>query len=117
MALLNNAALKAGCRINVLLRLSSGNQFGMDEKTLKELLGRREDYTKVRVRGLQFFSGTQKTSLKKHRKELALLDDFVDEVFAQTGDSNKRNNLITGVFQTFSSFLEGFLNKNTNTGN
>lgn len=81
MALLNKAALKAGCRINVLLRLSSGNQFGMDEKTLKELLGRREDYTKVRVRGLQFFSGTQKKS-RRISQEIAAADELLTALHA-----------------------------------
>lgn len=45
-------------RLKVLLRLSSGNQFGMDESTLAEILQR--DGLPLSVVGIQYYSGTQK---------------------------------------------------------
>ena len=55
------------------------------EKQPSQAAGQPDEEKLLVLAGIQFFSGTQKTSLKKHRKELALLDDFVDEVFVQTG--------------------------------
>ena len=54
--------------INVLLRLTSGNQFGMEEQEIVQLVQEREEYPLVCIRGIQFFSGTQKTSLKRLRR-------------------------------------------------
>ena len=73
--------------VRVLLRLTSGNQFGMSEPELMELLHRIEqnrDQSLIMLAGIQFFSGTQKTSLKKHRRELALLDDLLDRIREET---------------------------------
>lgn len=63
--------------INVLLRLTSGNQFGMEEQEIVQLVQEREEYPLVCIRGIQFFSGTQKTSLKRLRRELEAVDTFV----------------------------------------
>ena len=63
--------------INVLLRLTSGNQFGMEKQEIVQLVQEREEYPLVCIRGIQFFSGTQKTSLKRLRRELEAVDTFV----------------------------------------
>ena len=63
--------------INVLLRLTSGNQFGMEEQEIVQLVQEREEYPLVCIRGIQFFYGTQKTSLKRLRRELEAVDTFV----------------------------------------
>ncbi len=63
--------------INVLLRLTSGNQFGMEEQEIVQLVQEREEYPLICIRGIQFFSGTQKTSLKRLRRELEAVDTFV----------------------------------------
>ncbi len=54
--------------LRLLLRLSSGAQFGMEEAEVETIL--KEQDPSVEICGLQFFSGTQKTSLKKMRREL-----------------------------------------------
>lgn len=73
------SGLAEQCRkpINVLLRLTSGNQFGMEEQEIVQLVQEREEYPLVCIRGIQFFSGTQKTSLKRLRRELEAVDTFV----------------------------------------
>lgn len=65
--------------VQVLLRLTSGNQFGMDEMLIREIIakGTQEFIT---IEGIQFFSGTQKKSLTKLEKELNLLDAFCREL-------------------------------------
>ena len=83
--------------VRLLLRLTSGSQFGMDGEDMLSLLKRCRDELSVSTRdgsgpeplltiaGIQFFSGTQKTSLKKHRREFALIDDFIDRIREETG--------------------------------
>ncbi len=64
-------------RIPVLLRLTSGNQFGLDEYTLAELIDKyKKDYW-IDIIGIQYFSGTQKNSIKKLAREIFRLDDYL----------------------------------------
>lgn len=60
--------------LHVYLRLTSGNQFGMDEKMICQLIKESEKYPFLKVRGIHYFSGTQKRSPDKIRKEINYLD-------------------------------------------
>lgn len=62
--------------VQVYLRLTSGNQFGMDEEIVKKMIRDREEYPLIRIEGIHYFSGTQKRKLEKLGKELAYLDQF-----------------------------------------
>ncbi|MCR5006661.1 MAG: alanine racemase [Clostridiales bacterium] len=66
--LLTQLARTYGRKLKLLPRLSSGMQFGMDEKEITGILEAPDP--EVEICGLQFFSGTQKTSLKKMRREM-----------------------------------------------
>lgn len=62
-------------RLKVLLRLSSGNQFGMDETTLEQVLSMIQADNVMDITGIHYYSGTQ----KKHQKienELQMLDTY-----------------------------------------
>lgn len=76
--LLLESAKKAGRKIPVLLRLTSGNQFGLDEADLEKLIAEYKDSEYIDICGIQFFSGTQKTSLKKLQREISHVDAFLD---------------------------------------
>ena len=78
--LLECCAQSAGRQIPLLLRLSSGNQFGMDAAILEGLVMRCKDNPAVEFCGIQYFSGTQKTSAKRIGRELAYLDTFIAEI-------------------------------------
>lgn len=67
---LRDLAGRQGRQITVLLRLTSGNQFGMDQEVIEEIIRDADVYPQLEIRGIQFFSGTQKTSLKRTEKEL-----------------------------------------------
>lgn len=73
-ALLSRLAKENGRQISVLLRLTNGSQFGMNEEDIFALVRQTENDSPLRILGLQFFSGTQKQSVKKLRRELAALD-------------------------------------------
>lgn len=84
--LLNEAALRRGRVYPVLLRLTAGSQFGMDESDLLDAIRHRERYPGLRLTGIHYFSGTQRAKLDKdQRKELAMLDGFMDSLAREDG--------------------------------
>ncbi|SCP98229.1 alanine racemase [Anaerobium acetethylicum] len=64
----------------VLIRLTSGNQFGIDEKAVCSMLERWDTYPYLEFRGIQFYSGTQKKNAALMEKELKHLDAFCAEL-------------------------------------
>lgn len=78
--LLKGLTLKYQKNIKVLLRLTSGNQFGMDKdiihKIFKDIKAGNCPY--FEVRGLEFFSTTQKRSIKRLTKELNEVVEFLN---------------------------------------
>lgn len=65
--------------IQVLLRLTSGNQFGMSEEEIEEIIKNREKYPYLKIVGLEYFSGTQKSE-RKIVRELEYLDSFIQKM-------------------------------------
>ena len=72
-------------RIDILLRLTSGNQFGMDEGEIENIIKKYRDDLYVNLKGLQYFSGTQKTSLKKLSREIKYADAFIEKIKIKYG--------------------------------
>ncbi|MBO4857144.1 MAG: alanine racemase [Treponema sp.] len=69
---------------NVILRLSSGNQFGMSPEDLYECAEKLKLYENVKIRGIHFFSGTQK-KLSKITDEITFIQNFCDDFKTKTG--------------------------------
>lgn len=81
--LLNQAAAARGEVYPVLLRLTAGSQFGMDERDLIDAIAHRADYPGLRFEGIHYFSGTQRAKLDKdQRRELVMLGEFMDRLKA-----------------------------------
>ncbi len=76
--LLIQMANKYNRHITVMPRLTSGNQFGMTKDEVKTIIKEVMDMPNVSLAGIQFFSGTQKNSLKKLKRELTKLDEFIE---------------------------------------
>jgi len=74
--IIENCAKQLDLTVNVLLRLSIGNQFGMSENVIKQIIADRNNTPNVKIYGIQFFPGTQKKSTNKFQKELGMLDEF-----------------------------------------
>lgn len=66
-----------GKRLRVLLRLTNDSQFGMNESDIEDIIRQKGQNPNISLVGIQFFSGTQKTSLKKLKRELEMLDAFL----------------------------------------
>lgn len=74
--LLKKLATKYNITIHVCLRLSCGNQFGMDETDLFKIIETRQDYP-FDISGIQYYSGTQKKT-EKIVSEIKKLKDFIN---------------------------------------
>lgn len=83
--LLNEQAIAAQTRLRVLLRVTSGNQFGLDEALLRQIIAERERYPGVEIIGLQHFSGTQRRRLSRYEEELRYVDDLIASLEADHG--------------------------------
>ena len=83
--LLKNWSMEHRQEIFVFPRLTSGNQFGMDQKTIEKLIENRQEYPFLKIRGIHYFSGTQKRSVSKIQKELEKLDVFLGELKERYG--------------------------------
>lgn len=95
--LINSAAKEANKKVNVLLRLSSGNQFGIDKETFISVVNNRKSFENIEITGLHYFSGTQKKKTEKIRKELDKIDVFLQELKCTTGFEIKNVEYGTGL--------------------
>ena len=77
--MIHNISLNSGKKADVLLRLTSGNQFGMDEYEIYDIIDNFRNDRYVKIKGIQYFSGTQKNSLKKIGRELDYIDEFIEK--------------------------------------
>lgn len=62
--------------IRVLLRLTNGSQFGMNEADIEQLIADREQYPFVHILGIQYFTGTQKKKSDHIIEELEYTGSF-----------------------------------------
>lgn len=85
LGLINAAAIAAGKRVRVALRLTSGNQFGMDSEALKRAAAERGSYEGVDIVAIHYYSGTQKKKLAVVEKELAELEELADTLEERFG--------------------------------
>lgn len=82
---LNEYAAQAGRTVPVLLRLTSDNQFGIDEPELRELVKNRAHYPNVEMIGLHYFSGTQKKRVTLLGREMEKLEQLLCDIEAESG--------------------------------
>lgn len=74
--LLEKKAMMENTRLRVLIRLSSANQFGVDREELLNIIAKYKDSNRIHIIGLQYYSKTQKKSLKVLENELEMLDEL-----------------------------------------
>lgn len=61
-------------KTDILLRISSGNQFGMDSDLVIDILNQQDRFPFLRFKGIHYYSGTQKRQMKEIEKDIALLE-------------------------------------------
>lgn len=75
--LLKMLAEKHGRKINVFVRVTSKNQFGVSEKDLFDIITDNKGSDFLNIIGIQYFSSTQRTSLKKFKRDFEYLNDLI----------------------------------------
>lgn len=88
LKLITEAAEKTGKNVKVLLRLSSGNQFGISFEDLKTAINEASCCSLVDIIGLHYYSGTAK-NLKGVEKDIARLQDALESLREASGFSCK----------------------------
>lgn len=83
-------------RIKLLLRLTNDSQFGMDESDIEKIIRERQQQEYVDILGIQYFSGTQKSSVKKYKREITYLDQFLQKLKQEYGYEAKELEYGTG---------------------
>ena len=82
--LLKELSTKYNRKINLLLILTSGNQFGITDEELKSII-KNNDSDLITISGIEYFSGTQKSSIKKVNKEVDKLLELVSDIEENLG--------------------------------
>lgn len=98
---LQRIAGELGLTIDVLLRVTSGNQFGVDEEDIRKIISRRQEYTALHILGLQFYSGTQKKNLSQMERELQSLDAFLGDLKKDYGYQAEELEYGPGLFAPY----------------
>ncbi len=84
-ALLKSLAHEFDTIVPALFRITSGNQFGMDAALAKRLIVESRGDAHIDFRGIQFFSGTQKSSPSRIVRELSKVDALIDTIREECG--------------------------------
>lgn len=87
-------------QIKVLIRLSSGNQFGMDKECFEKVLLQAVADANMTLEGIHYYSGTQKKP-KKVEKELALLQEYAVHIKETYGVTLKELEYGPGLSVTY----------------
>ena len=82
---INQVACEKGLVVDVLLRLNSGSQFGMSREDLLWVVDHRQQFPGINLVGLHYFVYTQRKKLKRQRKELEMLVEFMGLLKTQHG--------------------------------
>ena len=83
--LVSRCAEELDRHVEILLRVTSGNQFGMSEEDARQLIRERDKYPYVNIRGLQYFTGTQKKVIKKIAAEVEYIEELIRRLEEEEG--------------------------------
>ncbi|MGF0032206.1 alanine racemase [Bariatricus sp. SGI.154] len=89
MELVGRIAKEAGEDVHVLLRLSCGNQFGMEEEEIIRIIGDYRRDNNITIEGLHYYSGTQKKNSSEIAAEFEQLDHRIGKIERESGYSIK----------------------------
>ncbi len=82
---IEKAAADRGITVPVLMRLTSDNQFGMDEELIVTIAKDHEKYPHIEFKGLHYFSGTLKKRPTLIGRELDKMDALAQRIRAEAG--------------------------------
>ena len=94
---ISTAASERGITAEVLIRLSCESQFGMDKSDVFDVIARRDSVLGTDIKGIHYFTGTQKTRPKEIIKEVSRLTGLLDELESTLGYRAERVEYGTGL--------------------
>ena len=94
---ISSEASKRGITVDVLVRLSCESQFGMDKSDVFKVIAQRDSYPGIRITGIHYFTGTQKTRPKEIIKEMTRLGKILDRLEEELGYVPERIEYGTGL--------------------
>ena len=74
-----------GKKAEVILRLTSGNQFGIDPDEIIDIILNKEKYKAIDFIGLHYYSGTQKKNASVIEKDIRRFEEFIERLEAECG--------------------------------
>lgn len=101
VSLLEQAAALRGVTLSVLLRLTAGTQFGMDESDLRAAIARRSETPHLLLEGIHYFAGTQRKKLAEQRRELEALAGLCDALMADYGFAVRKLEYGPGLYYPY----------------
>ena len=85
LELINSCADECGIKVKVLIRVTSGNQFGINERQVYEIADRKDELKGIIIEGIQCYSGTQKKKLSQIEAEVVWLQAIAHTCEAEHG--------------------------------
>lgn len=67
-------------KINILIRLTNGNQFGVSKEDFIKIIEFNKNNEYIKISGIEYFTGTQKLSIKKINNEIDYIIEFIKEI-------------------------------------
>ena len=77
-SLISKISQKLGKKVNVILRISSDNQFGLDPEDIYDIVSKRGEYNSIDLYGYHFYSGTQKRKVKQIESDIEKIENVVN---------------------------------------
>lgn len=75
--LIEACAAEVNIKVYALIRVTSGNQFGLDKEDVCRIIGDRDRFPHIHFKGLQQYTGTQKKNFCKIKEEITELDKLI----------------------------------------
>ncbi len=85
LELINACAVECGIKVKVLIRVTSGNQFGINERQVYEIADRKDELKGIIIEGIQCYSGTQKKKMSQIESEVVWLQAIAHTCEAEHG--------------------------------
>ena len=85
LELINSCAVECGIKVKVVIRVTSGNQSGINERQVYEIADRKDELKGIIIEGIQCYSGTQKKKLSQIESEVVWLQAIAHTCEAEHG--------------------------------
>lgn len=83
--IINETAIKLNVKPDTILRLSNGNQFGMDKADIEEIISNLSEYKGLNIIGFHYYTGTQKKKQSVIESDIDAFESFIDYIDDQYG--------------------------------